>query len=153
MLPVVVAGVAISLLLRQTRLFPELPDSGDSVEIGRVKRFLSVLDVALVLGRSEAVAFPVWAALVADLGRGWLSSAIAASAAFLFRVEGGVMKRGAADCRRGFGGGRAGFNKGLLLEPQRHQEKSLGGGRSGERVRSSGTVDYYMFWSGAAFSV
>lgn len=48
----------------------------------------------------EAVAFPAWAALVAALGGGWLSSAMAASAAFLFLVEGGVMKRGATGRRR-----------------------------------------------------
>lgn len=118
MLPVVVAGVAISLF-RPTGLFPELPDSGDCVRIGRVEWFLSVLDLALVLGRSEAVAFRAWAALVADLGRGWLSSAIAASAAFLFRVEGGVMKRGAAECRRGSGGEGWVLIK-TLLDPQRH---------------------------------
>lgn len=34
---------------------------------------------------------------MAALGRGWSSSASAASAAFLFRVEGGVVKEGGKD--------------------------------------------------------
>lgn len=87
---VVVAGVAMTVFFWLAEL-AELP--------------VSVVCVAVELGfggrSDDAVAFRAWAALVAALGRGWSSSAIAASAAFLFLVDGGVVKRGAAGCRQG----------------------------------------------------
>lgn len=83
MLPVVVAGVTRSRFpcLELGVCFP-----------GTMERDEAVRESGLLRG-SEVVALGAWVALVAALGGGW-SSAIAASAAFLFRVEGGVVKRG-----------------------------------------------------------
>jgi hypothetical protein len=91
MLPVVVTGVTRSLFFTLDLGGPSLSGTMDSEE--------TVRESSLLCGRSETVAFWARVALVAALGGGW-SSAIAASAAFLFRVEGGVLKRGAADCPR-----------------------------------------------------
>lgn len=53
-----------------------------------------------------AVAFPVLVAWVAALGEDWSLSAIAASAAFLFRVRRGVVNRGDGKSADGGGKGR-----------------------------------------------
>lgn len=84
--------------------------------------------------RSDGVAFSAWLALVAALGRGW-SSAIAASAAFLFRVEGGVVKGGAADCRRR--GIRDAASLGKWRAGENHRSERGGVGKG---LRSGGSL-------------
>lgn len=107
MLPAVVAGVAIRLFFGfKLASLVELPLSV-SWEVTVTEEVCSERDLG---SDAAAVAFPPWTALVAALGEDWSLSAIAASAAFLFRVRRGVVKRGVRQrCRQWWGKG--GFMK------------------------------------------
>lgn len=108
MLPAVVAGVAIRLFFRfKLASLVELPLSV-SWEVTVTEEVCLERDLGSdAVAAAATVAFPQWAALVAALGEDWSMSAIAASAAFLFRVRRGVVKRGARQrCRQWWGKGR-----------------------------------------------
>jgi hypothetical protein len=127
MLPAVVAGVAIRLFFGfKLASLVELPLSV-SWEVTVTEEVCLERDLGSDAAVA-AVAFPQWAALVAASGEDWSLSAIAASAAFLFRVRRGVVKRGVRQrCRQWWGKG--GFLK-------------VGGdrGEGGSRPRDRGSL-------------